>query len=60
MRLENDKNCSWINDLNTRNDFKSICSNINTDWLIIGAGLTGLSAARKLAEIYPKKKNCCS
>ncbi len=56
MRLENDKNCSWINDLNTRNDFKSICSNINTDWLIIGAGLTGLSAARKLAEIYPKKK----
>ena len=26
------------------------------DWLIVGAGYTGLSAARKLSELHPKQK----
>ena len=30
--------------------------NENCDWLIIGAGYTGLSAARKLSQLLPNKK----
>jgi len=29
---------------------------MSCDWLIIGAGYTGLSAARKLAELLPSQK----
>ena len=56
MKVQNDKNCSWINDLNPRNNIKSINSDINCDWLIVGAGYTGLSAARKLGHLYPNQK----
>ena len=51
MQVQNDSGCSWINDLNPRTNIKSILSNDECDWLIIGAGYTGLSAARKLAQI---------
>ena len=56
MRLYNDKNCSWINDLDSRVNIKSLNSNKDCQWLIIGAGLTGLSAARKLGQLYPNQK----
>ena len=56
MRLYNDKNCSWINDLDSRVNIKSPNSNKDCQWLIIGAGLTGLSAARKLGQLYPNQK----
>src|SRR5210317_525136 len=55
MEVSNDKFCSWINDLDPRTNIKSLTNDINCDWLIIGAGYTGLSAARKLSEIYPNK-----
>ena len=55
MEVSNDKFCSWINDLDPRTNIKSLTIDINCDWLIIGAGFTGLSAARKLGEIYPNK-----
>ncbi|MDB2679196.1 FAD-binding oxidoreductase [Candidatus Pelagibacter bacterium] len=51
MKVENDNGCSWINDLNPRTNIKSLLSNQECDWLIIGAGYTGLSAARKLGQI---------
>ena len=56
MKISNDKTCSWINDLEKRTKIKTLNSNLNCDWLIIGAGYTGLSAARKLGQICPNQK----
>ena len=56
MEVTNDNSCSWINDLNPRTNIKSLLSNDECDWLIIGAGYTGLSAARKLAQINSNLK----
>ena len=56
MEVINDNSCSWINDLSPRNNIKSLSSNLNCEWLIIGAGFTGLSAARKLGQILPNQK----
>ena len=56
MNVVNDKNCSWINDLDKRNNIKVLDEDKSCDWLIVGAGYTGLSAARKLAELHPNQK----
>ena len=56
MRVSNDNNCAWINDLNLRTNIKTLSENQDCDWLIIGAGYTGLSAARKLSLLHPTKK----
>ena len=56
MKIVNDSTCSWINDLTSRTNIKSFESNEDSEWLIIGAGYTGLSAARKLAQLYPDQK----
>ena len=52
----NDQTCGWINSLPPRNNVQSINKNLNCDWLVIGAGYTGLSAARKLGKLYPNSK----
>jgi glycine/D-amino acid oxidase-like deaminating enzyme len=56
MEVVNDNSCSWINDLNPRSNIKTLSSDLNCEWLIIGAGYTGLSAARKLGQLYPNQK----
>jgi len=56
MNIVNDSTCSWINDLPPRTNIKSLQSNEDSEWLIIGAGYTGLSAARKLGQLYPNQK----
>ena len=56
MQIENDSTCSWINDLTPRLNIKSLQSNEDCEWLVIGAGYTGLSAARKLAQLYSYQK----
>jgi len=56
MEVVNDNSCSWINDLDPRTDIKSLKSNENCEWIIIGAGYTGLSAARKLGQLHPNQK----
>ncbi len=56
MKLINDNSCSWINDLSLRHNIKTLKKNENCDWLIVGAGYTGLSAARKLSQLLPNKK----
>ena len=56
MNVVNDNSCSWVNDLVPRNNIKIISSDLNCEWLIIGAGYTGLSAARKLGQLYPNQK----
>ena len=52
----NDQTCGWINSLPPRNNVQSINKNLNCDWIIIGAGYTGLSAARKLGNLHPSSK----
>ena len=56
MNIVNDNSCSWINDLDQRSNIKILNENRSCDWLIIGAGYTGLSAARKLSELHPNKR----
>ncbi|MDB3888594.1 FAD-binding oxidoreductase [Candidatus Pelagibacter sp.] len=56
MEVINDNKCSWINDLSPRTNFKTLSLNKESEWLIIGAGYTGLSAARKLGQLYPNQK----
>ena len=56
MEVSNDNSCVWINDLNPRTSIKSVSSNQDCDWLIIGAGYTGLSAARKLSQLVSSHK----
>ena len=56
MQVVNDKNCAWINDLKSRSNYKILSKNEECDWLIVGAGYTGLSAARKLSELHPNQK----
>ena len=56
MKLKNDKTCGWINDLPKRININSINKDEKCDFLIIGAGYTGLSAARKLGQLHPNKK----
>ena len=56
MKIINDSSCSWIKDLNSRSNIKILKENKSCDWLIVGAGYTGLSAARKLSELHPNQK----
>ncbi len=56
MYLENDNTCAWINDLTKRTNIKNLKSNESCEWLIVGAGYTGLSAARKLYQLHPSDK----
>jgi len=52
MNVVNDASCSWINDLDRRSNIKTLNKDKSCDWLIVGAGYTGLSAARKLSELH--------
>ncbi len=56
MQIVNDNGCSWINDLDPRSNTKTLKKNEECEWLIIGAGFTGLSAARKLGQLNPTQK----
>ena len=56
MQIVNDSGCSWINDLDPRSNIKVLEKNEDCEWLIIGAGYTGLSAARKLSQLHPTQK----
>ena len=54
--IENDQGCAWINQLSKRQNIQTVLKNEDCDWLIVGAGYTGLSAARKLSQLHPEKK----
>ena len=56
MNIINDNNCSWINDLTPRTNTKILSKHEDCDWLIVGAGYTGLSAARKISQLHSKNK----
>ena len=56
MEVNNDNDCGWIKDLTPRKIINILQSTEDCDWLIVGAGYTGLSAARKLSQLYPNQK----
>jgi len=54
--LVNDDSCSWIKDLNSRTNIKVLKKDDDCEWLVVGAGYTGLSVARKLGQLHPNQK----
>ena len=56
MKILNDNSCGWIDYNNKRTNIKKLSDDLICDYLIIGAGFTGLSAARKLGQIDKNKK----
>ncbi len=56
MSILNDPNCGWINNLPKRTNIKKLNSDLLCDYLIVGAGYTGLSAARQLANNLKSSK----
>ena len=56
MSVINDNNCSWLTNIPIRQHSKCVDENLQCNYLIIGAGYTGLSAARKLAQLCPNEK----
>ena len=56
MKIFNDNTCGWLTNLQPRKNFKILNQNQKCDYLIVGAGYTGLSTARKLSEINSNKK----
>ena len=56
MKVINDNYCGWLKSLQPRDNYKILKQNLKCDYLIVGAGYTGLSAVRKLSEINLNKK----
>ena len=56
FNLVNDNGCGWLNQLPKRINIKTLNEDLISDYLIIGAGFTGLSTARKLSEVDNSKK----
>jgi len=56
INLINDTGCGWINKIPKRININKLKKDLVSEYLVVGAGYTGLSAARKLSEINNKKK----
>jgi len=56
MEVQNDNGCVWLNNLPKRINIKTLNKDLTSDYMIVGAGYTGLSAARKLSEVDKYKK----
>lgn len=54
----NDNGCGWTNLLEPRTASNALTTDLRTQWLIIGAGYTGLSAARQLSALRPNDEIC--
>lgn len=54
IKPQDDTNCGWTETLSDRNNVRSLDGRVRADWVIIGAGFTGLSFAHRLAELNPQ------
>jgi glycine/D-amino acid oxidase-like deaminating enzyme len=48
--------CGWIAQTGSSPARSSLQGSVKADWLIIGAGITGLSAAHSLAQLHPQAR----
>lgn len=53
MIPQNDNSCGWLKIIPPRQPNEPLKTDLTCDWLILGAGYTGLSAARTIAELKP-------
>ncbi len=56
MSVINDQHCGWIKDLRPRSNINIINNKKKCNFLVVGAGFTGLSAARSLGLLNKDKK----
>jgi glycine/D-amino acid oxidase-like deaminating enzyme len=56
MSPKNDNTCGWSETIASRESCAALMGDVKTDWLVVGAGYTGLSAARSLALLHPNKR----
>ncbi len=49
----NDQTCGWVHTTSPAPSFPQLTEDNQVDWVIIGAGFTGLSAAYRIAELNP-------
>ena len=46
----------WVDLIHPREPSKRLTTDLDARWVIVGAGFTGLSCARRLAELNPNEK----
>ncbi|MDH4564109.1 FAD-binding oxidoreductase [Pseudomonas sp. BN411] len=51
---QNDGRCGWYETLPPPPPGTSLRGTVQADWVVLGAGLSGLAAARRLAELQPE------
>lgn len=49
----NDQTCGWVQTTSPAPSFPQLTENKQADWVIVGSGFTGLSAAYRIAELNP-------
>lgn len=50
---QDDGNCGWYETLSPPPPSTPLRGSVHADWVVLGAGLAGLAAARRLAELKP-------
>lgn len=53
---QNDESCGWLKGLPSRTTNPPLKEEIRAEWVIIGAGFTGMAAARQLATLHPDQR----
>ncbi len=53
---QNDGRCGWYDTLPQPPAATPLRGKAEADWVVLGAGLAGLAAARRLAELQPRKR----
>ncbi len=53
---KNDESCGWIKQIPSRQVQPALSGKQHADWVVIGAGFTGLAAARQLALLHPQAR----
>lgn len=49
----NDESCGWVHTTSKAPSFSPLEQDIQADWVVVGAGFTGLAAAYRIAELNP-------
>ena len=53
---KNDNTCGWIKQLPLRRGQPPLSGKLHADWVVLGAGYTGLATARQLSILHPQAR----